>query len=144
MGIEGKIENSSLLTDIYGRWPSFHDAEVLRIVIDRHNVGSNHGPYLQAAIHVFEMTSQVDDRGHYILKNHVLAHLGFFELFELSLVEFNRQNVLTRLHLVEFSDQRYERMRFDVSFEGIFGMSASFKCRAISVESVEPYVERED
>ena len=35
MGIETKIENANLLTDIFGCFPSFHDAEVLRITLDR-------------------------------------------------------------------------------------------------------------
>ena len=34
MKIEEKIQNSHLLTDIFGYWPSFHDAEVLSLTIN--------------------------------------------------------------------------------------------------------------
>jgi hypothetical protein len=29
------VENAAALTKIFGKWPTFHDAEVLRIVLDR-------------------------------------------------------------------------------------------------------------
>ena len=65
VGVETKIQNSHLLTDVFGRWPSFHDAEVTRIVLDRDET-----PYLEATIHVFEMTSQIE-HGAYVLKTHI-------------------------------------------------------------------------
>ena len=46
------FENEEKLIDIFGYWPSFHDAEILRIRLDR--AGSD-GPSLTADIHVFEM-----------------------------------------------------------------------------------------
>lgn len=32
------IENASKLLDIYGYWNAFHDAEIVNVVIDRHNL----------------------------------------------------------------------------------------------------------
>ena len=61
------FENSSALESIFGRWPSFHDAEMLRVVLDR---SGDEGPTLEAVIRVFEMTSDVDPKGYYVLKNH--------------------------------------------------------------------------
>jgi hypothetical protein len=29
------VENAEILTGIFGRWPSFHDAEVLSLYLDR-------------------------------------------------------------------------------------------------------------
>ena len=139
MGIESKIQNSTLLIDIFERWPSFHDAEVLRITLDR-GESQSLGPYLQATIHVFEMTSQIDERGRYVLKNHVAVTLRFSEISELSLEGFHQQNVLQGLYIADVSDRQLERIKFEVSFEGIFGVTAKFQCNSISVESVEPYV----
>ena len=139
MGIESKIQNSHLLTDIFGRWPSFHDAEILRVVLDRGDVQS-FSPYLQATIHVFEMTPQIDERGSYVLKNHVAVSLRFIEIYELKLEEFNQQNVLQGLSISNVSNRQLERIRFEVSFDGIFGVTAKFQCNSIRVESVEPYV----
>ena len=139
MGIESKIQNGDLLTDIFGRWPSFHDAEVLCITLDRGEAQS-FVPYLQATIHVFEMTSQIDERGRYVLKNHVAATLRFNEIYELSLENFNQQNVLQGLYIVDVSNRQMERITFEVTIEGIHGVTAKFQCNAISVESAEPYV----
>jgi hypothetical protein len=33
---------------------------------------------------------------------------------------------------------------FEVSFDGIFGVSAKFQCNSISIESVVPYVNERD
>jgi Immunity protein 50 len=136
MGIESKIQNSHLLTDLFGRWPSFHDAEVLRITIDRGNAQS-FSPYLQAMVHAFEMTSEIDGRGRYVLRNHVVVTFRFMEIYELRLEDFNQQNVLQGLSILDISDRQLERIKFEVSFDGIFGVSAKFQCNSISIESVE-------
>ena len=128
-----------MLTDIFGRWPSFHDAEILRIVLDRGDAQS-FSPYLQAIVHVFEMTSQIDERGRYVLRNHVAVTFRFIEVYELKLEDFNQQNVLQGLSILDVSDRQLERIKFEVSFNGIFGVSAKFQCNSVSIESVEPYI----
>jgi hypothetical protein len=137
MGIESKIRNSNLLTDMFGRFPSFHE-EVLRVLLDRDGVRP-FTPYLEATIHVFEMTSQINERGGYVLKNHVAVTFRFLEIYELALEDFNQQNVLQGLNIIDVSDRQLERVKFEVSFVGIFGLSARFQCNSISIESVEPY-----
>ena len=58
------------LTRIFGDWPSFHDAEVTRLVLDR---SGPDGLTLDLEIHVFEATSEVDPAGFYVLENHTLC-----------------------------------------------------------------------
>ena len=142
MGVESKIQNSHLLTDIFGRFPSFHDAEVLRITLDR-DESQLFRPYLQATIHVFEMTSQIDERGQYVLKNHVSVIFRFVEIYQLSLEDFDQQNVLQRFHIVDVSDRQLERIKFEVLMSGTFGVTAKFQCNSIRIESVEPYVRKQ-
>jgi len=140
LSIESKIENSHLLTDIFGRWPSFHDAEVLNITLDRGERGTFE-PSLQAAVHVFEGTSQVDDEGErrYVLKNHVVVRMRFSRIGNLSLADFNQQNVLWSLKIEHLSDRPRDKVKFAVIFHGTFGATAKFHCDAVSIESVEPY-----
>lgn len=142
MGVESKIQKSPSLTEIFGCWPSFHDAEVLRIILDR-DEAQPFTPSLQATIYVFEMTSQIDERGSYVLKNHVAVTFRFIEIQGLSLEEFNQQNVLQGLSILDVADRQLERIKFEVSFDGIFGVSAKFQCNSISVESIEPYVQEQ-
>lgn len=124
--------------DIFGRWPSFHDAEVLNIALDRGDRGT-FGPSLEAAVHVFEGTSQVDDEGRYVLKNHVLVRMRFSRIVNLTLADFNHQNVLGSLEIEHLSDRAHDKVKFAVRVSGIFGVNAKFHCDSISIEWVEPY-----
>jgi hypothetical protein len=138
MGIESKIENSVLLTDIFGRWPSFHDAEVLSITLDR-GEARIFNPTLRVAVHVYEMTPEIDNRNRYVLKHHVVVTFHFSRVIQISLQDFNHQNVLSHLSIVDLSDRQLEHIRFEVTFEGTFGVTANFQCGSIAIESVEPY-----
>jgi hypothetical protein len=137
MEIQDAIKNGKLLTDVFGRFPSFHDAEVLRIKLDRGD-RSEFDPFLEALIHVFEVTAEVDESGRYRLKNHVLVLFRFSEIINLHLNDFG-QNVLWDLEIIHLSNREHDKVKFKVVFRGIGGLSARFHCDAVSIESVEPY-----
>src|SRR5689334_12879841 len=88
------VSNAHALTQIFGYWPSFHDAEVLTMCLDR---AGDDGPSLEARVHVFEMTDQVDDRGFYVLRKHTLVTLRFADILLRNLRWFNHQNSLSGL-----------------------------------------------
>jgi hypothetical protein len=136
-----KIKNSNLLIDVFHRFPSFHDAEVLRIALDR-GERSGFDPSLEALVHVFEGTGEVDENGRYRLKNHVLVLFRFSKIVNLQLTDFNQQNVLWNLEIINLSDRERDKVKFKVVFRSSFGVSASFHCEAVSIESVEPYVRK--
>ena len=122
----------------FGYWPSFHDAEVHWIHVDRQACPKRFGPTLEAMIHTFEITKDVDADGNLVLRHHVLDHFRFHDVVEMIIEEFNHQNVLNGLRIVDLSEQQLEDIRFGVSFDSSFGVNASFKCRAIEIVSVEP------
>jgi hypothetical protein len=64
--IRSLVRNASLLTNIFGGWPSFHDAEVLELRLDRNGPG---GVELHAKVHLFETTSEVTPEGFYRLQD---------------------------------------------------------------------------
>lgn len=130
-----EIEDIHLLTSVFGHYPSFHDAEVRQVNLIREDVKVL--PTLEAQIYVFEMTSEVRE-GRYLLKNESLLTLSFLEIDGLSLSDFNNQNVLQNLYIQDVSDRQMENIKFDVSFDGIYGLDAKFSCRAIKVLSVTP------
>lgn len=135
----GAIEGAGKLLSIFGYWPSFHDAEVVWIRLDRKPAcDSDYGPTLEALIHAFEMTSEIDPKGYYVLRHHVLVHLRFREVVGLRMEGYNHQNVLYGLNLVDIRDRQLERIKWRVRFESDFGVDASFQCLAIEVVSVEP------
>ena len=131
MSLTDRIQGSEKLTQIFGEWPSFHDAEVLSFSLDRN------GPTIQAAIYLFAMTSEVDNKGYYVLKNPTIANLQFDQVVEFSANGFNHQNVLWDLHIKDISQDQQENINFEVVFEDSYGLEATFRCRAITVESVE-------
>jgi hypothetical protein len=141
--IADKVEHGKLLTDIFGRWPSFHDSEVISLELFRDPKGTNE-PSLRAKIYVFEATPEVDNRGFFILKNHVLATLIFRGIDDNSIAGFNQQNVLSDIVITYISSRQLDQIKFEVHFPSIFGVEAEFKCRTIEVEAVEPFGQGED
>ena len=135
------IQNEYLLTDVFGGFPSFHDAEVVTISLKRH--GRDSYAELEAVVHVFEMTDKVDESGRYILQNHSLVKFRFSRIINLELADFNQQNVLAHLDITKTSDRDTDNIRFRVLLKGIHGVTASFHCEAVSIESVEPFSPKE-
>jgi Immunity protein 50 len=131
-----RILDGEALTQIFGGWPSFHDAEVLEIRLDRHGIS---GPQLEAKIYVFEMTPEVTSDGSYRLRHETAATLLFGGVDTLQLEDFNQQNVLWDLSLIDISDRQLEVLKWEVSFQSSFGVSAQFLCETIAVLAAEPF-----
>jgi Immunity protein 50 len=131
-----RIDNAAALTDVFGRWPSFHDAEIHALRLDR---GANEPPSLEADVHVFEMTPEVTPDGFYVLKNHTLVTLRFAGIDQLELEGFNQQNVLADLVLRDISLRQLAVLKWEVEFDSSFGVGARFLCERISVLSALPF-----
>lgn len=123
------IEGAASVVEWFGYWPTFHDAEVLSILLDRWGVS-------KVKIHVWERTREVDDRGYYMSRKHAFVT---FELEELcwedeaamELHGFNHQNVLGSLQ-VEAVDGRYRLVLWS-----IFGVDGFLSCERMRVR-LEP------
>jgi Immunity protein 50 len=126
------IDGSDKLTSIFGRWPSFHDSEVVSLAFDRA------GPTITANIHVFEMTSEISSTGHYICRKHCVATLRFLQVDEIECEGFNHQNALMGLVINDGSHRQKERIKFEVSLDGAYGVDLSFACSGIEVHDVTP------
>ena len=70
------LPGAELLTEVFGRWPSFHDAEVVRLSLERREPYGA-GPDLVADVYAFEMTEKVGPDGAYVLRNQVLVTFRF-------------------------------------------------------------------
>ncbi len=136
---EDEIEGIEQLTNIFQRFPSFHDAEVVTLTLSSGNYTAH--VTLEAVIHVFEMTSEVAG-GSYIFKNHTLVTFEFDHIVDLQLEGFAHQNCLQDLSIVNIKSQGLEDIKFEVGFLGIVGLEATFKCRAIHILSAVPFIPR--
>lgn len=136
--IETLVVNSSKLTNIFGHWPSFHDAEVIDLHLRLGDImpASNipRIPVLAAQIHLWELTDQVDLRGYYVVKNHTLATLRFKDARDIELRGFSIQNVIFGLSIKtqEHSQGPWKRT-FDVEFEPVAQFGLTFSCSEIEV-----------
>ena len=135
--IESLVQGSEKLLAIFGRWPSFHDAEVLEIHLSRTPKGPggkrDRRVELLAKIHAWDMTNELDSRGYYVLKNHTLVTLRFSGLEELKLEGFNHQNVIFGLTILPKETSGAGSSKFHVEFDPSFGVDIIFECSAIEV-----------
>ena len=132
------IGNHESLTSVFGRWPSFHDAEVIWLRFDRRATSLGDAPTVEALIHTFEMTSEVNAAGFYVLRNHVLVHLRFSRVMQPILENFNYQNALLGLRITDIMNRQMEDINFEVNLDAAFGVDAYFQCQRIEVVDVEP------
>ena len=137
-----RIAGAKRLVAVFGYWPSFHDAEVLWLRLDRRAHGEGgYGPTLDALVHAFEMTSDVGADGYYVSRNHVLVSFRFCGLDRLSLEDFNRQNCLLELSISDVRERALEIPRHRVLFVPSSGLTAEFLCRDVIVECVRAWEE---
>jgi hypothetical protein len=80
------------LHDWFGYWPSFHDAEVISLHLNRQGSSS-------LRIHTWDTTKEVNEKGHYVLAKHVLVEIILETVSDLSLDDFSQQNVISGLNI---------------------------------------------
>jgi hypothetical protein len=139
-GVHQRIANFAALTDIFGRWPAFRDAEVLALRLDR-GPDERRLPSLELDVHLWERTDETDAQGFRIRRKHTLAALRCEDVQELELFGFNHRNVLTDLRLDDLSELHDPAIRWGVTLRSSFGVGGSFVCRRIGVMGVRPYAE---
>lgn len=119
------------MMDWFGYWPTFHDAEVLSIVLNRSGES-------RVEIHAFETTREADARGYFVLAKHAVItfNLEGFPLDSEGVTKvrvefFIHQNVLNSASVEKTPDG------YVLTLDGIFGADASICCERMSV-SLEP------
>ena len=138
-----EIHNSACLTDLFGHWPGFHDAEVraLRLEAPREGQAS-----LEADIEVAETSGDTDERGYYRDRQRVLATLRFEHILEVTVLDFRFQNVLDALEIRECTEAErdppgpaWAARRYHVAFVPIPGFcEVLFLCDTVAVIRATP------
>jgi len=131
------VRGREKLTGIFGRWPTFHDAEIVEFQLDRGEVRPEDGiydfPRLTLKIHLWEMTREVDPNGFFVLRHHTLATLEFRDVNNLKLEGFNHQNAMMELLLTREERARAPSPYFVVEIPPAYGAQVSFECLDIEV-----------
>ncbi len=144
------IENSKKITDIFGYWPSFHDAEIHEVnlsVADREPwVAGSASPLIEMKIHVFEMTKDLTPEAFFVLTKHTMARLRFRNVEDLQLSDFSYQNCIFEL-VFGIEPMSYPNgggsadgnppNLLTVRIHSSAGLSGGFKCQSAEVVSAE-------
>src|SRR5258708_34764958 len=125
----GTIEGAKNLRDWFGYWPSFHDAEVILLHLNRSDASTR-------AVHTWEMTKEVDEKGFYVLAKHVVVEFVMKEVVGLSLNGFNHQNVVFGL-AIERIDSGYR-----LTLEDCYGVAGTIDASDISIRLIPGSRER--
>jgi hypothetical protein len=114
------VEGAKNLRDWFGFWPSFHDAEVICLHLNRRAASS-------LFLHTWEMTRDTDERGYYVLAKHVVVEFVLEEILDLNLNGFSHQNVLFGL-TIEMVENG-----FRLVLEDSYGIAGTIDAKRISI-----------
>jgi hypothetical protein len=134
---DSKIRGSEKITAVFGTWPAFHDANVHWLTLDSRESALGDGPTLEALVHAFQMTSETDPKGYYVLRNHCLIHIRFSGVTNIVL------STLSRMILFELSIAYQEgsptpfQIKFDTTSDSELDKDISFECVAVEVISLK-------
>ena len=117
------IEGAHELHDWFGYWPSFHDAEIVSLHLNRTNPSA-------LKIHFRHTTNEVDEAGYYVQTKHAVIEFlidisGTDDCLEL--YGFNHQNVVMSLS-IEKLESGY---RLDIA--QCYGLAGTIKADNISI-----------
>ncbi len=84
------IAGAKELVAWFGSWPSFHDAEVLELLLRREDTSS-------LRVHVWRTTNEIDSRGFLKTDHHAVVTFTFEHVEDLEFTDFSSQNVIASL-----------------------------------------------
>jgi len=112
------VENPEAVTAVLGEWPSFHDAEIVSIALERENVSAT----------ILFKAQPYSPEGKSV---HSLIRIYFEGLTSFRIVDFNEQNVMYALEVVLSGDKKV--LRIDASY----GAEAAFAFERARVLDVQ-------
>jgi len=129
------IRNYESVVSAFGCWPSFHDSPVL--------VFEHDGDGITLALHAWEMTSQKDAKGYFVLHKHHVIRFAFRGVTKADLARFIPQNILFELVFSPSADFDATG-KFTVALDSAMGsdLCGSFTANFGEVTAVLPCDER--
>lgn len=129
------------LTEIFGRWPSFHDAEIISIRFERRGRHRWEGPCAYVNIHVCEEYFADEAKSQIKWRRHTIVTFRFAPVVDLVLTGFNQQNAIWDLTFEPGApaskDMIWSGPAYRVNFHQSFGAGLAFVCRTVEIASIE-------
>ena len=108
----------------FGRWPSFHDAEIISLHLHRTDASV-------LVVYAWNTTDKSDASGYCILEKHALVTFTLLGVFDLELADFSGQNVISSLD-VEKREHGYR-----ITLHPCYGLCGTLDAETVSV-TVKP------
>jgi Immunity protein 50 len=135
--IESFIQGSEKLTNIFGYWPSFHDAEVHALNFRRSEIETERNiyvfPVLKVKIHLWELTDESNPAGFLARLHHTLATICFKDVHEFEMSGFNHQKAILSLSIAREARTEGPSPVFKIRFDEAYGMQATLICSKIEI-----------
>jgi hypothetical protein len=130
------IPGADQVVQALGRWPSFHDAEVLAFTLSRGATPDDRVSDARLDVHVRDYESRNEGTAEYevVLVKSVVIRFVFSGVENLEIDDFNFQNVIDALTISGVQGEHGEELHVDV--ESIYGFGGRWLCRSARVESV--------
>ena len=119
-----QLEGGPALCAWFEGIPSFHDATLKELELRQGAPG-------RLIAHTFQMTSEVDAEGHFLLTRHVIVTLTIFDLIEVQLSEFAESGIMYNLDIEKDNEGT------TLSFDSSYGVCGRIKAKRVLV-SFEP------
>ena len=134
------IENNELVVNAFGCWPSFHDGEIHKLLLDstKTNAAGDRYSSIELYLRGWIMTSEITEDGYYRLTNDNVVHFVFEQISELELEHLNHQNVISGLDLELITQEKNDESALKVELALCYGLSGSFVAKYAKIESVLP------
>ena len=130
----GDLSGGEELLAFFGTVPSFHDAEIIGLALNRSGAST-----LQ--VHAWTVTEKVNPDGSYVLDKQAVVTFTFINITDLELNGFSHQNVISGLTLRQATDRgrsdfiRHADSPSDVEVElhPCFGLEGFIRAQGISI-----------
>jgi hypothetical protein len=119
--VTDEVPGTPELINWFGYWPSFHDAEVLDLKLDRTGRST-------VRVHTWEMTDQVNSQGFFITTKHVIVSFAFDGVTDLHLKGFSGQNVISGLILRQIGEN------YELTLEPCYGLEGTITGHHVQVK----------
>lgn len=108
------------MTDWFGSWPSFHDAEILDLYLNRSGKS-------WVRIHVWIMTDKVDKGGYYVHERDAVVTFTMEDITDVALADFSGQNVIAGLDVARLENG------YRLDLHPCYGLAGTIDARRLSV-----------
>ncbi|WNO10081.1 Imm50 family immunity protein [Teredinibacter sp. KSP-S5-2] len=140
MKLSEYLENYNSVEQVYGYWPSFHDAEIKSVLLETYYKEKEDYvcPFIEITLHCFEMTSKVLSNGFYELIKHNLIKFRFEDVHDSELVGFDHQNAILSLEFEILPKNERGFTPILVEIDPANGLGGKFKAFSGKVVEVFP------